>query len=104
MYARLLEDETGRSPVPFWRALPEPTDTRLHPERECPISRRGLTVKGLHVSVRIHNSRVDSAASLEQDADLGTQFNRSLERLRLLPGMAIYALIKSVTVGGRGQV
>jgi hypothetical protein len=33
LYARLLHDEEGRSPVPFWRALPEATDTRLLPER-----------------------------------------------------------------------
>jgi hypothetical protein len=33
MYARLLRDEVGRSPVPFWRALPDAVDTRLLPER-----------------------------------------------------------------------
>src|SRR5262249_37323669 len=33
LYARLLRDEAGRSPVPFWRALPEAIDTRLFPER-----------------------------------------------------------------------
>jgi hypothetical protein len=33
LYARLLRDETGRAPVPFWRALPEPQDTRLVPDR-----------------------------------------------------------------------
>ncbi len=31
LYARLLRDEEGRSPVPFWRALPEAIDTRLRP-------------------------------------------------------------------------
>ena len=32
LYARRLRDEDGRSPAPFWRALPEPIDTRLLPE------------------------------------------------------------------------
>jgi hypothetical protein len=31
LYARLLSDEGARSPVPFWRALPEARDTRLSP-------------------------------------------------------------------------
>jgi hypothetical protein len=33
LYAKLLRDEQGRSPVPFWREAAEPTDTRLHPGR-----------------------------------------------------------------------
>jgi Cytochrome c554 and c-prime len=32
LYARQLRDEDGRSPAPFWRAIPEPIDTRLQPE------------------------------------------------------------------------
>jgi hypothetical protein len=31
LYAKLLRDFDGRSPVPFWRARPEATDTRLVP-------------------------------------------------------------------------
>ncbi len=31
LYARLLSDEAGRGPVPFWRAHAEPEDTRLIP-------------------------------------------------------------------------
>jgi hypothetical protein len=31
LYARLLRDEHGQSPVPFWRAVPESQDTRLQP-------------------------------------------------------------------------
>jgi nitrate/TMAO reductase-like tetraheme cytochrome c subunit len=33
LYAKLLRDFDGRSPVPFWRADPEPVDTRLTPGR-----------------------------------------------------------------------
>jgi hypothetical protein len=31
LYARLLEDQSGQGPLPFWRAHSEPTDTRLSP-------------------------------------------------------------------------
>jgi hypothetical protein len=31
LYARVCRDQTGRSPVPFWRAEPAPEDTRLIP-------------------------------------------------------------------------
>ena len=31
LFAKLLRDEQGRSPVPFWREAAEPTDTRLIP-------------------------------------------------------------------------
>jgi hypothetical protein len=31
LFARLLHDEQGRAPVPFWRAEPEAQDTRLQP-------------------------------------------------------------------------
>jgi hypothetical protein len=31
LYAKLLKDFDGRSPAPFWRADPEPQDTRLTP-------------------------------------------------------------------------
>ena len=33
LYAKLLKDFDGRSPVPFWRADPEPADNRLTPGR-----------------------------------------------------------------------
>lgn len=33
LYAKLLHDFDGRSPVPFWRADPDATDTRLEPGR-----------------------------------------------------------------------
>ena len=33
LYAKLLRDFDGRSPVPFWRADPDPVDTRLTPGR-----------------------------------------------------------------------
>jgi hypothetical protein len=33
LYAKLLRDFDGRSPVPFWRADPDATDTRLAPGR-----------------------------------------------------------------------
>jgi hypothetical protein len=33
LYARLLKDFDGRSPVPFWRAAPDASDTRLKPGR-----------------------------------------------------------------------
>jgi hypothetical protein len=32
VYARLLKDERGMAPAPFWRSLPEPDDTRLVPD------------------------------------------------------------------------
>src|SRR5262249_23105933 len=31
LYAKVLKDFDGKSPVPFWRAAPEFTDTRLTP-------------------------------------------------------------------------
>ena len=31
LYAKLLKDFDGRSPAPFWKADPEPIDTRLIP-------------------------------------------------------------------------
>jgi hypothetical protein len=33
LYAKLLKDFEGRSPAPFWRADPDPVDTRLFPGR-----------------------------------------------------------------------
>jgi hypothetical protein len=33
LYARLLSDEAGHGPVPFWRAHSEPEDTRLIPDQ-----------------------------------------------------------------------
>jgi len=33
LFAKLLEDEHGHSPVPFWREAAEPVDTRLRPGR-----------------------------------------------------------------------
>jgi len=33
LYAKLLKDDAGHSPVAFWRADPEALDTRLFPER-----------------------------------------------------------------------
>ncbi len=50
LYARLLKDETGRSPVPFWRALPEPEDTRLVPGQP---DRHRFTFAGRAVRVRV---------------------------------------------------
>ena len=32
LYAKLLKDETGHSPAPFWNAEPAPVDNRLMPE------------------------------------------------------------------------
>jgi hypothetical protein len=34
LYAKLLKDFDGRSPVPFWRADPDPADNRLTPGRD----------------------------------------------------------------------
>jgi hypothetical protein len=56
MYARLLSDESGRSPVPFWRALSEPIDTRLRPEQ--PDVRRFVFAAGAtRVRVRVLHRR-----------------------------------------------
>jgi hypothetical protein len=56
LYARLLKDETGRSPVPFWRALPDPVDTRLVPEQ--PDERRFLFAAPIdRVRVRVLHRR-----------------------------------------------
>ncbi|MFO0875910.1 MAG: carboxypeptidase-like regulatory domain-containing protein [Gemmataceae bacterium] len=33
LFARITRDEFGTTPVPFWRALPEPVDQRLHPDQ-----------------------------------------------------------------------
>jgi hypothetical protein len=33
LYARRLQDSEGRTPVPFWRGVPDMTDTRLRPGR-----------------------------------------------------------------------
>ena len=54
LYARQLRDEDGRSPAPFWRALPEPNDTRLLPEvpdvlrMRVPVGTARLRVRVLH--------------------------------------------------------
>src|SRR5205085_1769224 len=34
LFAKLLHDEEGRSPAPFWKADVDPIDTRLRPGRE----------------------------------------------------------------------
>ncbi len=34
LFAKLLKDEKGHSPAPFWKANLDPEDTRLHPDRE----------------------------------------------------------------------
>jgi hypothetical protein len=56
MYARLLRDEAGTSPVPFWRALPEPADTRLVPER-TDVRRFVFGPSAVRVRVRVLHRR-----------------------------------------------
>ncbi len=56
LYARLLKDENGRGPVPFWRAHFEPEDTRLLPEQ--PDVRRFRFGRGLaRLRVRVLHRR-----------------------------------------------
>jgi hypothetical protein len=53
LYARRLSDEEGRTPAPFWRALPEPIDTRLEPEVPDVLRFRvPVGAATLHVRVR----------------------------------------------------
>ena len=56
LYARLLRDEAGRSPVPFWRALPDAVDTRLFPERPD-VSRFVFGPQASRVRVRVLHRR-----------------------------------------------
>jgi hypothetical protein len=56
LYARLLKDENGHGPVPFWRAHLEPEDTRLLPEQ--PDIRRFRFGRELaHLRVRVLHRR-----------------------------------------------
>jgi hypothetical protein len=56
LYARLLKDEAGRSPVPFWRALPDPVDTRLVPE-QADVRRFLFAPPARRVRVRVLHRR-----------------------------------------------
>jgi hypothetical protein len=56
LYARRLRDEDGKSPAPFWRALPEPIDTRLAPEVPDELRFR-LPVGATRVRVRVLHRR-----------------------------------------------
>lgn len=38
LFARLMTDNAGRSPVPFWRAADDPADTRLEPDQPVRVS------------------------------------------------------------------
>jgi hypothetical protein len=52
LHARLLKDEAGRGPVPFWRAVPEAEDTRLVPGRpEEQVYVFGPSLSGVRVRV-----------------------------------------------------
>lgn len=56
LYARLLKDENGRGPIPFWRAHFPPEDTRLVPEQ--PDSRRfRFGAQLAHLRVRVLHRR-----------------------------------------------
>src|SRR5204862_1287396 len=54
LFAKLLKDEQGHSPAPFWKADIEPEDTRLHPGRSeridfrFPANTRSLRVRVIH--------------------------------------------------------
>lgn len=54
LYAKVARDFEGKAPVPFWRAAPEFTDTRLEPDRPdattwlFPSSTRHLRVRVIH--------------------------------------------------------
>ncbi len=63
LYARLPRDEQGRGPVPFWRALPGPEDTRLVPGV---ADERAFVFAALpaRVRVRVLHRRFWSAADL----------------------------------------
>src|SRR5262249_42561092 len=56
LFARLWRDEEGNAPVPFWRALPEPTDTRLVPER-TEVSTFTFSSRTTQVRVRVLHRR-----------------------------------------------
>lgn len=62
VYARLLRDEAGSAPVPFWRSLPEPEDTRLSPE--VPDVRRfAFAAAAERLRVRVLHRRFWAATS-----------------------------------------
>jgi hypothetical protein len=54
LYAKLLRDEEGRSPAPFWKSDLDPIDTRLRPGQEergsfrFPSGLRSVQVKVIH--------------------------------------------------------
>jgi hypothetical protein len=53
LHARLLRDEKGRAPVPFWKADTEDEDTRLRPgQTEEEVFRFGKGVERVRVQVR----------------------------------------------------
>jgi hypothetical protein len=52
LYAKLLKDEEGKSPVPFWKANAEPVDTRLTPG-EADVTRYVFPAKVERVRVRV---------------------------------------------------
>jgi hypothetical protein len=56
LYARLLKDQRGKGPVPFWRAHSPPDDTRLRPERPDEV-RFTFPAEAARVHVRVLHRR-----------------------------------------------
>jgi hypothetical protein len=66
LYARLLRDETGKGPIPFWRAHFEPEDTRLLPNQ--PDVRRFAFLPGLvQLRVRVLHRRFWAEVARRKD-------------------------------------
>jgi molybdate transport system ATP-binding protein len=59
-----------------------------------PVSVAAIGVDGVHADVQLRLGEAHLLARITR---------RSLERLDLAPGMPVFAVIKSVTVGGREQ-
>jgi hypothetical protein len=72
LYARLLKDENGKGPIPFWRSHFEPEDTRLLPDQ--PDVRRFTFASGLvRLRVRVIYRRFWAEVALRKgwpDQDL----------------------------------
>jgi hypothetical protein len=84
LFAKQLYDKKGRSPVPFWRAMPNPVDTRLVPGKAEQVSMR-FPVSAERVRVRLIHRR----------------FWPEVTQMKGWPDDAILVIDKEWAVGGK---
>ena len=96
----LVVPSIARAPGSKVRVRIDAGDVMLALERPVAVSANNI-LSATIAAIRADGANADVQLSLGEARLIARITSRSLERLALRPGMAVFALIKSVTVGGR---